>query len=287
MTSGLLLRCIWWSVCTVKPHSILHLFTSGLCLYHFSFTSFPYFVLIFQWIFVLNQSFHLFYSFWDNLLHSLNTWFTLSSAFPHILYLFLSWVLSIFAFMLLVFIACPCAAIIKASFVLFNHPFLSYLHRSSLALPIVRLINRLCNCFCVHCVFFSFFFLFLYSFGVSLSSFSSIIHAAINNLLSLFLTLFLNLKISVSTVSCTPINPLPPSLFDRCSPSTLLLGWNLLCIVGNFLVLLSISSSQSLDHPRNAAEYLTTDTSQVLIALKTLPLFKFDSNTFLTFLTFL
>ena len=276
MTSGLLLPYIWWSVCTVKPHSILHLFTSGLCLYQFSFTSFPYFVHIFQWIFVRNQSFHLFYSFWDNLLHSLNRWFTLSSTFPHILHLFFSWVSSIFAFMLLVLIACPCAAIIKASFVLFKHPFLSHPHRSSLALPIVRLINRLCNCFCVHCVFLSFFFLFLYSFGVSLSSFSSIIHAAINNLLSLFLRSFLNPKISVSTVSCTPINPLSPSLFDRRSRSTLLLGWNLLCIVGNFLFLL----------PRNAAEYLTTDTSQVLIALKTLPLFNLVPTLFLLFSLF-
>ena len=184
------------------------------------------------------------------------------------------WVLSIFAFMLLVLIACSCAPIIKASVVLFKHPFLSHPHRSSLALLIVCLINCPCNCFCIYGVFLSFFFLFLYSFGVSLSSPLSIVCAAINNLSLLFLTSFLNPKIAVSTVSCTPINPLPPSLLDIYNRSTLLLGWNPICIVSNFLVLLSISSSWSLDHPRNAAEYLTTDTAQVLIALKTFPLFK-------------
>ena len=63
----------------------------------------------------------------------------------------------------------------------------------------------------------------------------------------------------------------------------LYLGWNSLCLVSNFLVLLSISSSWSLDHRKNAAEYLTTDTAQVFIALKTLPLFNFVSNIFSLF----
>ena len=58
------------------------------------------------------------------------------------------------------FTACSCEAIIKASVVLFNQPPLSHPYQSSLALPIVFLINCPCNCFCVNCVFFSFFFLF-------------------------------------------------------------------------------------------------------------------------------
>ena len=81
-----------------------------------------------------------------------------------------------------ILIACSSAAIIKASVVLFKHPFLSHPHRSSLVILIICLMNCLCNCFCVHCVFHSFFFHFLYSFGVSLSSSSSIVRAAINNL---------------------------------------------------------------------------------------------------------
>ena len=85
-----------------------------------------------------------------------------SSALPHILHLLFSWVLSIFAFMLLVLLACSCAAIIKASVVLFKHPFLSHHHPSSLVLSVVFLMNCPCNCFCVQCIFPSFFFLFLY-----------------------------------------------------------------------------------------------------------------------------
>ena len=176
----------------MKSHIILHfsfsITKSSLCSYYFSFTSIPYFQQIPQWIFVPNQSWHLLYSFWANLLHSLNLWLTLSPASPHILHLMFSWVLSIFAFMLLILIAYSCAVIIKASVVLFEHPFLSHPHQSSLALPFVYLINCLCNCFCVLCVFLSFFFLFLYSFAVSLSSSSPIAQAAINNHSLLFLT---------------------------------------------------------------------------------------------------
>ena len=113
----------------MKSHSILHLFfsiiTSGLCSY-FSFTSIQYFLHISQWIFILNQSCCLFYSFWANLLHSVDTLFTLPFAFPHILQLLFSQVLSIFAFMLLVLIACSCATITKASVVLFKDLFLSH-----------------------------------------------------------------------------------------------------------------------------------------------------------------
>ena len=94
-------------------------------------------------------------------------------------------------------------------------------------------------------------------------------------------------KIAAFTVSCTPINPLPPSLLDRYNQSTILLGWNPLCIISNFLVLLSISSSWSLDHPRNAAEYLTSNTAQVLIALKTFTLLNFVPNTFTLLYSFL
>ena len=118
MTSGLLPH-ISWSICTEKFHSLFHLSfsitASGLCSYHFSFTSIPCFLYIPQWIFIPNQSCHLLYSSWANLLHSLNTYFTLSSAFPHILHL-----LFFFAFMLLILMACYCAAIHKASVVHFK-----------------------------------------------------------------------------------------------------------------------------------------------------------------------
>ena len=113
MTSDLLLYILRF-VCTVKSDSILHLsfsiITSGLCSFQFSFSSVPYFLHISQWIFVPNQSImSSFISFfWANLLHLLNPSFTLSSAFPQILHLQFSWVLSIFTFMLLVLIACSC-----------------------------------------------------------------------------------------------------------------------------------------------------------------------------------
>ena len=76
-------------------------------------------------------------------------------------------------FILLVLIACYCAAIIKASVVLFKHPYFSHSQRSSLALPIVCLINCPCKCFCIHRVFLSFFFLILESFSTLFGLFSS------------------------------------------------------------------------------------------------------------------
>ena len=120
--------------------------------------------------------------------------------------------------MLLVLIACSCAAMNKASVVLFKHPFLSHPHRSSLTLPIFCLINCPYNCFCVHFIFLSFFLLFL------------CVHLV-----------FLNLHL-------------------------------LLCMEHLIISLLLFS------HPRNTAKYLTTDTAQVLIALKTFPLFNFFFN---------
>ena len=163
-----------------------------------------------------------------------------SSALPHILHLLFSWVLSIFAFMLLVLLACSCAAIIKASVVLFKHPFLSHHHPSSLVLSVVFLMNCPCNCFCVQCIFPSFFFLFLYSFGVSLSSSSSVVCAVS---LYCFLHNFLTLKLlSSQYLGLQSILCRLHFSIDTIR-STLLLGWNPLCIVRNFLVLLSISSS--------------------------------------------
>ena len=155
MASGILL-CILWSFCRVKSHSNLHLSfsspISGLYSYHFSFTYIPHFLHISQWIFAPNQSCCLLYSFWANSLHTLNTWFTLSSAFPHIRQLQLSVVLSIFACVLLVLVAYSCVAIIKASVVLLKHILLNHLHPSSVTLTIVCLINCPCNWFCAHCV---------------------------------------------------------------------------------------------------------------------------------------
>ena len=135
-----------------------------------------------------------------------------------------SWVLSIFAFMLLILVACFCAAIIKALNVLFNNPFLSLSTNLHLLYPFFCLINHSCNCLFVHCVFFSFFFLFLYSFGVSLSSSFSILRTAINNLSLLLLAYLLNHKISVSTIFWTPINPVPPSRLDIHNGFSLHLG---------------------------------------------------------------
>ena len=111
--------------------------------YNFSFTSIPYFLHISQWIFVPNQSCCLLYSFCVNLLRLLTALFTPSLVFPHILNGLLIWVLSIFAFTLLILMACCSVAIIKASVVLFMQLFVSHPYKSSLALPIFCLIN--CN----------------------------------------------------------------------------------------------------------------------------------------------
>ena len=157
MTSGLLSN-ISWTVYIVKSHSILHssfsLTISSLCSCYIFFTSLPFFLRISQLIFVLNQSSRLLHSFWANLLHLVNTWFTHLSMF-----------------LLLALITCSCAAIIKAPVFLFKHPFLSHPYQSSLILPVVCLINCPGSCFCVRCVFLSFFFFILYSFGVSLFHF--------------------------------------------------------------------------------------------------------------------
>ena len=84
--------------------------------------------------------------------------------------------------------------------------------------------------------------------------------------------------------ACNRIHQLEKTVVDRCGWSALLLGWNLLYIVSIFLILLAICSSRSLDHPENAAEYPTTYTAQVSMALKTCPVFNFVPNTFLTLL---
>ena len=174
---------------TVKSHSTLHLpfsiTTTGLCSYHFYSTSIPCFLHISQWIFVLNPSCRLLYSFWANLLHLLNIWFTFSPAFSHSLHLLFSWVLSIFINMLLVFIGVPVQPLLRLQLFIFSTLFLA-IPTDLYLLPIVCLINYPCNCFCVQFVFISFFLLFLYSFGISLLS--SIVHAAINNVSLLFLT---------------------------------------------------------------------------------------------------
>ena len=136
-----------------------------------SLTSIPYFLCISQWILVPNQSCHLLYSFCDNVLHSLNIWFTFSS--PHTFYTYC-------------FIGSYKSLLLCKWF--FKHAFRSHLYQSSLALSIVCLINCPFNCFCVHFVFLSFFFFFLYSCGVPLSSLSSVLRAAINSLFLLFLT---------------------------------------------------------------------------------------------------
>ena len=94
---------------------------------------------IFHTPFGLNYFIHLTYD-----LHSLQLFHTFC------IYCFLG---SYQSFMLLVLVACSCVAIIKAAVVLFKHPFLSHPHRSSLALPIVCLINCLCNSFCVYFLF--------------------------------------------------------------------------------------------------------------------------------------
>ena len=168
MASGILPH-ISWSICTVKSHSILQNCFSLLLLACVNTNILSLLSHIF-YIYLNGSSFQtnhaVFYTlFGDNLLHSLNTSSTLSSAFPNILHLLFSWVLSIFAFMLLLLIAC--AATIKASVVLVKHAFLSHPHQSSFALPVVCLMNCRCNCFCVHCVFLLLFFLFLYPFGNS------------------------------------------------------------------------------------------------------------------------
>ena len=140
--------------------------------------------------------------------------------------------------MLLVLIACSCAAIIKASLVLFKYPILSHPNRSSLALPIVCLKNCPCYCFCVFLSFFSSFctylvFLYLHLFLLYMQQLTISHCCFLHNFLTQNCCLY----------SILDSNPLPLSLLERYSWFTLLLGWNQLCIVSNFLVLLSITPS--------------------------------------------
>ena len=133
--------------------------------------------------------------------------------------------------------ACSCKAIIKALVALFKHPFLSHPHQSSLHLPIVCLINCPCNCFCVHCVSLSFFscfcthLVFLY------------FHRLLLYMEQLTISLCCFLHNFLTPKLLSPPYPLLPSLPQRYNRSTLLLGWNPLCTVSNFLILLSIYSS--------------------------------------------
>ena len=60
------------------------------------------------------------------------------------------------------------------------------------------------------------------------------------------------------------VSPLPPSLLDTYSLSTLSLGCNALCMVISFLVLWSISLSFSLVHFKNGPEYLPRGQSRYL-----------------------
>ena len=99
-----------------------------------------------------------------------------------------SWVLSVFAFMLLVLIAYSCAAIIKASVVLFKHLFLTHPTDLHFLYPLLGWSIFHVIVFVYIVLFFHSFSFFLYSFGVSLSSSSSIVHAVINNLSLFFLT---------------------------------------------------------------------------------------------------
>ena len=97
-----LLAEIRWSVCVSKPHMSLwvsfYTTAAGLCTSHLFVWSNLNFLHISLWITLPTQSCLVLYSFCDNLLYSLVTWFIVSSLSPHNLdwyfvasYLFLPW----------------------------------------------------------------------------------------------------------------------------------------------------------------------------------------------------
>ena len=122
MTSGLL-PYISWSVCTVKSHSVLYFLLPLACAH--AILSHIFYIFrncslfqtnrfVFYTLFGVTCCIHL-----EHDLHALQ--YSTHSAFL----VFFGGVLSIFAFMLLVFLACSCAAIMKASVVLLSTLFLA------------------------------------------------------------------------------------------------------------------------------------------------------------------
>ena len=119
MTKSGRLACTTCFVCRLKSHRIVltsfSIVVSGTCSYHFLFPLKPYFRQISQWIFCPTQSWHLLNSLCAILLHSLNRWFTVSSACLHIRHKLSSCVLSNFALIWFVLIPCSCAAKMSVS----------------------------------------------------------------------------------------------------------------------------------------------------------------------------
>ena len=109
------------------PRIISHYF---LWLMFIPFTLKPVFLHTSQYIFLPTQPCLLLYSFCANIEHSHNMCLTVSSTLPHNLHLRSAWVLSIFAFITFVLMACSCAAIINDSVSLFILPSLSHSHYS-------------------------------------------------------------------------------------------------------------------------------------------------------------
>ena len=143
--------------------------------------------------------------------------------------------------MLLVLIACSCATIVKASVVLLKHLFFSHPHQSSLALPIVCLINCPCNCFCVHCFSFHSFTSFCTRLMFLYGHFILLYMQQLTISLCCFLHNFLTQKLlSPQYLELQSILCRFHFLIDT---KCVYLGWNSLCLVSNFLALLSISSS--------------------------------------------
>ena len=130
INSGLLAE-IWWSVCIWKSHRSLCVSFSrtgaGLYIYHLFVWSNLNFLHISQWITLPTQSCLVLYSFWANLLDSLNMWLMVLSLSPYNLHLLFCCVLSILASIWLVLMVLFCAAIRRDSVSLLKFPFLSHI----------------------------------------------------------------------------------------------------------------------------------------------------------------
>ena len=96
---------IRWSVCMSKSHRSLCVSFSrtcaGLCIYHLLVWSNLNFLHISKWITLPTQSCLVLYSFYANLLHSVNMWLIVSSLTPHSLHLLFCWVLLLVSSLLL------------------------------------------------------------------------------------------------------------------------------------------------------------------------------------------
>ena len=93
-----LARAHWMLISHNTFTSLFSTASVGMCLYHFSVFSNPFFLQRFQWTFLGTLSYHLLYSLWANISRPLTKCCTLSPVFPHNLHRGFLLVLSMWCF---------------------------------------------------------------------------------------------------------------------------------------------------------------------------------------------